>query len=291
MGEFEDQSQQAGGGIFPFLSVLCCVIGTMILILIAGSLNAAGFINVTELQETIMAKRSSHEESLAELGRKERDLVQLREERDVVAKQTVDLDNLAALRNKKLNVEAQREETMGRTANIKTETARIMAIPRNKELMDEQSAAESKRILALAEKATSEEDVAAAKARRAELDAERRKLESKVNALKAKVSITGEGIEGEAFLIELAPDLVKVHSEGLPIAKGTEENEAGAKGDGGLLERLAMELARPGTKRAAVLLIRPGAIELYNEAERRLRRRRVPLAREPVEAGWEIAPE
>ncbi len=39
---FEDQSAQ--GSIFPVLSVLCCVIGTMVLILIAGSLNAAGII-------------------------------------------------------------------------------------------------------------------------------------------------------------------------------------------------------------------------------------------------------
>ena len=42
---FEDESTK--GSIFPFLSVLCCVIGTMVIILIASSLNAAGFIDVS----------------------------------------------------------------------------------------------------------------------------------------------------------------------------------------------------------------------------------------------------
>ena len=43
MDDYLDDSGPQGS-IFPFLSVLCCVIGTMVLILIAGSLNAAGMI-------------------------------------------------------------------------------------------------------------------------------------------------------------------------------------------------------------------------------------------------------
>ena len=71
MGDFLSESDESssGGSIFPFLSVLCCVIGTMVLILIAGSLNAAGFID-SEMKD-FMAEAN---ESLKELRSEEEDL-------------------------------------------------------------------------------------------------------------------------------------------------------------------------------------------------------------------------
>ena len=60
-------------------------------------------------------------------------------------------------------------------------------------------------------------------------------------------------------------------------------------GEGGALERLAAEIARPGRKLHPVLLVRPGAVELHNEAARRFRKWRVDFSHEPVDQNWSIS--
>lgn len=284
---FEEKPLQ--GSIFPFLSVLCCVIGTMVIILIASSLNAAGFIDVAGIVNAIGATS----ESLDKLREKKNDLSKLSDETEQIARENGDLESLASLQKANLNLQNQKKEVIGRTANVEKQIAQIRAIPGKKKLVDAQRTAEGERVTVQADRDGAEKEAASAEARRAGLSRRRRELENAVNMPKTGIAVTGEGVEGEPFLIELAPEMVKVHSEGLSVDKGTEVGAAGARGEAGLLNKLAMELARPGNqasrRRFAVLLVRPGAIELHDEAERRMRRWRVPFTREPVEADWKLA--
>ena len=57
---------------------------------------------------------------------------------------------------------------------------------------------------------------------------------------------------------------------------------------GGYLVKLGKQLARSGSGRYVMLLVRPGTIESFHAATDCLTRLRAPFAHEPVDKGWSL---
>jgi len=89
-------------------------------------------------------------------------------------------------------------------------------------------------------------------------------------------------------LLELKAEGVLVRSEGAPRDKGVMVAEAEKSAKSDFLDRLAASLTRPGADRYAILFVRPGAADLFFETTDKLRRKRAPYSAEPVEANWEL---
>ncbi len=278
--ESDDSSSQ--GSIFPFLSVLCCVIGTMVLILVAGSLNAAGIIAPE------MAKRMEEaQDDLSALESERNDLSKIESGTKAAKADLGRLKRLTDLNEKRAKIETDITDAQARLTKIKKKTEVIEAAPAKKQVFDRQERAGKEREQAASARDVVQGEVNDLTGERDRLSANRDRMTKTVAAPKTGVLV--DGVDGPYALIDLDFDKLTVRSDLPSFKKGTEFPRAEALGKGGVLERIAMELARPGNKLHPVLLVRPGAIELHDEAERAFRRWRVDFTREPVDGPWEIA--
>ncbi len=284
MGDFlsESDDSSAQGSIFPFLSVLCCVIGTMVLILIAGSLNAAGYIG-SEMKAYIEEANYS----LSQLGTEEEDLSKIESGTEVAKADAGRLKRLTDLNDRRAKIESGIADAQARLEQIMRETAVIRAAPAKKRVMVQQERAGEDRKQAADDLKVAQSEVDGLMAERKGLATDRDTMEKAVTAPKTGVRV--DGVDGPYTLIDLDVDKLTLHSDLPSFKKGDEFTRTEAVGKGKALERLAIELARPGNKLHPVLLVRPNAIELHDEAERVFRRWRVDFTREPVDEPWEIA--
>ena len=277
---FEDQSAQ--GSIFPFLSVLCCVIGTMVLILIAGSLNAAGII-APEMSNQI--DRATEE--LSGLESEISDLSRIKSGTKAAKDDLGRVKELLDLNATRVRIETALADAMARLENIKQDTEKIVGTPEKKVVLVQQEQATAARDSTAEKLKAAQSETDDFTEQRDKLDADRQKAEAEANAPKTRILVDGADVE--EMLLELDVDSVTVRSDGLSVEKGTKVDKREAMGEGGVLETLAIEMARPGSKLLPVLLVRPGASELHDEAERWFAKWRVDFSREPIDANWEIA--
>ena len=277
---FEDESTK--GSIFPFLSVLCCVIGTMVLILIAGSLNAAGII-APEMAKRIEKANIDLKDINSELS----DLSKIESDTSAANKNLGHVEKLKELNAEKARIETELDDAMARLENVKQDTEKILGTPEKKVVLVQQEQATAARDSTAERFKAAQSGTDDSTAQRDKLDADRRKAEAEVGAPKTRVLVDGADVE--EVLLDLDVDSVTVRSDGLSVEKGTKVDRREAMGEGGLLETLAVEMARPDSKLHPVLLVRPGASDLHDEAERWFAKWRVDFSREPVDANWEIA--
>jgi hypothetical protein len=277
---FDEQSTQ--GSIFPFLSVLCCVIGTMVLILIAGSLNAAGIV-APEMAKQITKATGRLDELKSEAG----NILRIRSDTEAAGKNLGHVNDLKVLNAEKARIETALVDAMARLENIKQDTEKILGTPEKKVVLVQQEQATAARDSTAEKLKAARSGTDDSTEQRDKLDADRRNAEAEAGA--PKTSVLVDGADVEEVLLDLDVDSVTVRSDGLSVEKGTKVGLREAMGEGGLLETLAIEMARPGIELHPVLLVRPGATELHDEAERWFARWRVDFSREPVDADWEIA--
>jgi seryl-tRNA synthetase len=254
----------------------------MVLILIAGSLNAAGII-APEMAKRIekVSERLSRLES--EMG----NLSKIESDTEAANKNLGHVENLKKLNAKKAQIETQLADTMARLENIRQDTEKILGTPEKKVVLGQQEEAAAERDAAAERLKAAQSWTDDSAAQRDKLDTDRRNAEAEAKAPKTRVLVDGADLE--EFLLDLDVDSVTVRSDGLSVEKGTKVGRQEAMGEGGLLETLAVEMARPGSALHPVLLVRPGASELHDEAERWFAKWRVGFSREPVDADWEIA--
>lgn len=288
---FEDALELESGdstqsSMFPFLSVLFCTIGALMIIMIMGSMR-------TTLKNTgILAKVATAQQRKVDLAglveREESLLARVDKARDDIssAEKTIARGSRetrkASARLSDLRPESQRARSRAAKVGLvrKKEGARIARrdLASTKEATAKQIAETERRINEL-------------KATAADLTTERDDLQVKTKSPKVRFRLADEDSGRTPFYLELVGRSLVVRSEGTTKKPGEKIRVAEAVAAGGYLERLAAELARPGGSRYAMLLVRPETADLFHAATDCLRRLRAPFAYEPVDTGWRLGSE
>jgi hypothetical protein len=125
-----------------------------------------------------------------------------------------------------------------------------------------------------------------------ELTAKRDDLKSKTGSPEARFRMADRDSGKTPIYLELHSgangDTLLVHSPGTSIEPGTKIPVAEALARGGYLVKLGKKLARSGSGRYVMLLVRPGTTESFHAAMDCLRRSRAPFAYEPIDKSWRL---
>jgi len=272
--------------MFPFLSVLFCTIGALVVIMVIGSMLATVKGEDYEVDLADVMSRNAHlanlQESVANVERSISEITSARED-------------YIALSDEASSMTDELEEENVDLAGLEAKNSDNMQFVEKADLALIRKARHATRETTLKKWTASKTEVDRARTERSKLSKQIETARSKIDVLKAKAAQPipryrfARDPEGrEPVLIELKADGVVVHSDGAPLPKYTKvpKNEALAKS--GFLDKLAASLTRPGAKRYAVLFVRPKAVDLFFVAADRLRRRRAPHTAEPVEGNWRL---
>ncbi len=277
-----DSGDSPRSSIFPFLSILFCMMGALLTIMVLGSIK-------TTMEDVSIpvkiAKAVSRRKGLAELtglagagvaslataGAMESELddarVEIARANDAMGREST---GLAELRAK------------GAEVRVRSDKAELFRTGR--------AAGEAKKKLG-AERVAAAERVDRTSKRRAALSDDAAKLIKRRDEFRARAGTPearfrlGEASAGrEPLYIELLEDRFVVHA----ADAGRSGPLAEATGEDGFFEEAAKELARPGSARYAVLLVRPGATAAFRAARESCRKWRAPFGCEPVDDDWRL---
>lgn len=304
----DDDDGLVGGGIFPFLSVLCCTIGAMVLVLVGGTLKSVvkdeKKTNEIEVAKQVKGRLVAKRGKIQRKGKALRDsLTSLDKQEETIAKDiareeeeartyVVRLTALGGSTKRAVQAKSQTRQAIARFRRKARETRAIPAklddFRRKQDTERLRDREQTRRRQLVAEVALRQQETDKLQAKAAQLERQREELLDKSQTAEVTVTVSGEGSDRTPFYLELLQDKLIVRSSGLSLAEGTPIAKDDAMRPGGLLHQLAAELARPGSNRYALLLVRPGAARLYRIASGVFRRRRAPFTYEPVQASWQI---
>ena len=304
---FEDELSggEQAGGIFPFLSILICTMGVMVVILIGGSLkmtmtDEGEVARVNERHVTVAARLQAIEDDLANLGseiesrateanRAEMLASNLQAEAKELLAQTDVLNEKSAAAEREIEAIRPEAATLMAKAVVATEAlGKIEALRRRRDATTELAAATTRQD-------ASKKDLAAVESTLEELTAETEALRKRRDDLAGKTahpdarfSFVGEGADVAPVVADLRKDSLRIVRSPLgSIHAGTEVPAAEA---GAFLDKLAQDLAalsQPGDGPGhALILVRPGAVSLDREARKAFARWRAHMNHEPMEENW-----
>ena len=283
MSNAHDIQFSGAGSMFPFLSVMFCTIGVLALLLVAGSLEAAGESGETD---TRLARARTLDGDLAREERAANEALSREETRTTVARATSDeLQRLADLRAKNAASRARQQALMARVSEARSKVAEANAIPEKTELAAQLAAVEGTLASAreLVRMLTAEVDKLTAEG--ASLGDQLRAVQEAGDRGRVVITARGELADRRPALIELDRDAAVVHSLGLGFATRARVTGSALAGDAGLLSAFARRVARPDDRRYAVVLVRPGSAKLYGRLAEQLVAHRAVFVAEPVDAG------
>lgn len=286
---FEDALDSGGStqsSMFPFLSVLFCMIGALVVIMVMGSMR-------TTLKNTnVLAKIDAAEQEqidlaaiLKQAGEAAKDLARVSTARDTISsaeKQTA----RGNFEVKKVSARLSGLRKKGREARSRSDKVVLVKARHKAQLarsdLSGSNAAIAKQITEVKKK------VEELNATSADLTAQRDDLKLKAESPEVRFRLVEKDSGRTPVYLELVGDSLVVRSEGTPKEPGAKIPVAEAVAAGGYLEKLAAKFARPGASRYAMLLVRPGTADSFHATTVRLRTLRVPFAYEPVEKGWDL---
>ncbi|MHC4198909.1 MAG: hypothetical protein ACYSU0_02895 [Planctomycetota bacterium] len=290
---FEDALESEGpsqSSIFPFLSVLFCAIGALMVMMIMGSMR-------TTLKNTgIMAKIEDRKQRSVVLAhiRKEAEKA-----KSYLAQVSLARAGISSARERIARGSAKTKEVSARLSDLRPKGRQARTRTAKVGLVRKRSKAQIARRDLVAGKQATAGQVAEAQARvkglettSADLTAKRDNLRRRAESPEARFR-TVDGDSGrKPVYLELHSgangDTLLVHSPGTSVEPGTKIPVAQALARGGYLVDLGKQLARSGSARYVMLLVRPGTIESFHAATDRLTRLRAPFAHEPVDEGWSL---
>ncbi len=286
---FEDTMELEEGrqsSIFPFLSILFCTIGSLLIIMVIGAAKT------TMKDETINAQ-------IAKARQKEQSLEELTEygsgEKVLLVNTSQVESDLSTLRQNTDEIRAELAKESTGFANLRRKSAEASSRKEKVELVfDKRRAALSDKDLTNENEITANNigektrQIKALKSSFSSLTAGRDDLKSKIDSPEVRFLQLDKDSGLTPVYLELAEDFLKVLSEGTSKPSGTKVPTAKALGDGGYIEELAAELARPGGSRYVMLLVRPGAVGLFHAAKDKFQKWRAPCAYEPVDKNWQF---
>jgi hypothetical protein len=285
---FDDDldSQVAPATMFPFLSVLFCTIGALVVIMVIGSMLAT--VKGEGVDEKIITAKSQAA-GLASLMKyvdeMEQSISQMAQARtawstlnDAANSMTGDFES----ENRGLaDLVAKGSDDMTYVEKASLALLRNTKLAAHETIFTKWQASKTEVDTARKEKSELTKHINAAKK---EIDDLQKEADRPVVRF-----LFGEDPQGrKPVLVELKADGVLVRSGGAPRPEGTTVPKVEASAKSGFLDRLAASLTRPGAGSYAVLFVRPGAEDLFFAATDRLRRRRAPYASEPVESNWKL---
>jgi len=291
---------ETGGSVFPFLSVLICTIGTMVLIMIGGSLKATlrgdkVAASVDTKYEGVNAELSKLEALNQEL---EKDIQVVQNAPVLAERHATDAASLKeemggiAAENVRLRRDRQEETNMlaaleKKKVAAKRKHGKVAVFHRRREKSRSRDEAKSKRQVTARERDERLRVVTGLQAEIGTLKTEKAKLTHEAQFPVAVYSVSGAGADKRRVALDLHADYVEVrHSEVESIKVGEKVPRAKAVGRDGFLAKVAGELAAPGKPGYALLLVRPGAAATYRAARAVFTERRARFRHAPVEANW-----
>ena len=297
--EFGDASVAGGSSIFPFLSVLFCTLGALILILIAGSLNATvadatqeqKFAKVSEEHGRIAKADKNLTRSLTDLQRVGKEQEELRRKREETAVQTQgERASLSDLRRKR-DAEKDKVAKKQGAVNYRKKTAQewedfwtnnlpeiealnILRTEIDKLKEERQRVDDIKKGMEALEK------------KKEELETRYKNMLAGGAAVDVSFRVEGVGAGHVPVYLDLTDEGPFVHRKrpaGTGEAPTTQPDRVAAS-----FNEVALELARGPGDEFVLLLVRPDQQEQLRAAERSLMRRRVPFVLEPADQAWKL---
>jgi len=290
---FEDALESEGStqsSMFPFLSVLFCMIGALVVIMVMGSMR-------TTLKNTgVLAKTET-------AAQRDIDLTSIIAQADTAKKHLARVSRerteISAARERIARGSAKTKEMSARLSDLRPKALRARTRTAKVGLVRKRGKAQiARRDLVVGKQATAGQ-VAEAQARvkglettSADLTAKRDDLRRRAESPEARFR-TVDGDSGRTpVYLEIHSgangDTLMVHSPGTSVEPGTKIPVAQALARGGYLVKLGKQLARPRSGRYVMLLVRPGTTESFHAATDRLTKLRAPFAHEPVGKGWSL---
>jgi len=285
---FDDdlEAQATPATMFPFLSVLFCTIGALVVIMVIGSmLTTIKGEGVDVRLEDARARNAKLADLQTYVTMMERSISEIS---DANSASSTLSDEANAMTSDLQEESAGLADLVakGRKDEIYVEKADLARIRHTKLAAHETT---------LTKWRASKTEVDSARSEKSDLSKQIDAAKKEIQTLKAEAERPvvrfrfGEDPEGrKPVLVELNADGVLVRSDGAPRPEGATVPKAEASAKAGFLDELAASLTRPGTARYAVLFVRPGAADLFFAATEKLRRRRAPYASEPVEGNWKL---
>jgi hypothetical protein len=285
---FDDDldSQSAPATMFPFLSVLFCTIGALVIIMVIGS-------------KLTTVKGEGVDTKLKDMRARAMELAKLS---DYVSNMKNAMSSIreAEAKSASFNNDAK-------SANEDYEEEKVGLADLEAKGTDDKTYVEKAGLAMLrhstrATHATTETRWRASKTEVDNAQREKTDLDLKITTARKEIGtlkkdadnpvvtfrFDGDSEGRKPVFLELTIDSVLVHSDGAPLPKDAIIMKDDASGRAGFFEKLAASLTRPGANRYAVLLVQPEAVDLFFAATEKLRRRRAPYAAEPIEKDWTL---
>jgi hypothetical protein len=286
MSNAHEAQFSGAGSMFPFLSVMFCTIGVLALLLVAGSLEAAG--EAGNIEARLARARTAD----GDLARDERTagkaLSEITSRREIARTASSELTRLAELREKNAALHAQSNELLAGVNEAQAKVNEANAIPDKVVLVRQLASIEAMlaSVNQLVRMLTAEVEKLQAEA--LSLDQRLQKVRDTAAAGRVSVSVEGDLARRRPALIELNRGGVVVHTAGLGLVARKLVTGAALDGDAGLLSKFARRIARPDDRRYAIVLVRPGSAAIYNRLSKLLVSHRARFIAEPVDAGVPI---
>jgi len=286
MFEEEGDSGSTPATMFPFLSVLFCTIGALVVIMVIGSMlvtvRGEGF-------DVRLENVRTQAQKLAEL------------QGYIAAMKTAVSEKRAATETASM----LSDEAKNLTSDYEKEDADLAGLvakgDEDRKFVEKADLALARRKRKVAQETTitewraSKNAVEEARTEKSELSKQIETATSEIDKLKAKAKqpvahyrFAKDSDGREPVMIELKADGIVVRSDGAPVKKGVTVTKSEASAKSGFLDELAASLTRPGADRYVVLFVRPDATDLFFAATDRLRKKRAPHTAEPVEDDWRL---
>lgn len=296
MARKRQRSAMPESTVFPFISVLLCTMGAMVLVWMSFSL-ASTLSDPKHGVEaaTAEAELASLAQLVAEGQGRLNSLADLRSGLDenlatakgrLAARQQA----LEEAQQRERELAVQRAELLAALAPVRDSEAKLASLRARVTMAESALSAEAQRDDLAAQLAQVERDLAAQAARQAELD----RLGERNRQVEAEIAAVGPG--GRTMLKRradntLRPQLVEVSAAGVRLLPGElalpPTPVAQAIADGGALRRAAATTADGAT--CVVLLVRPDGAAEARRLGGALRDLRAVFTSEPVDADWNLA--
>jgi hypothetical protein len=289
------QQEDEGGGIFPFLSVLCCTLGALILILAAGAIQVMGI--STEVNKAVS-------DSQVEESRLDRVLTQIKmsiKARRLTAMSSPDTLHRraqalkASISSLRTSLKLSKQDLSSRSKvarNISARNDRITRLLRQlKALSDSVNSLERDRAAALGALAAVDAKIGSTQKSLDQLRSELNNVDQEKQQLAGLmgqhqgIRLMGQGEDKLPIFVELHQNSLTEHrSDGSePFPKPMTEDLAG------LLRRVNKLAKSMDDTRVMVLLVRPGEVDTFRVVASALRRTGVVFCWEPVDDEWPVS--
>lgn len=296
MFEEDALTEESVGGIFPFLSVLICTMGVMVLILVGGSVGStmkgAGATESLRMKyENLTSRLAARTAALEGLEAQIAAIENASVEAAALAERTLNIQ--AEIRSTQeraeshaKRVEALRRDIAGiadRALAARQALKRLDAFRSVREAEKARDDARAQKEAASAEIASIGRSIAELERELAALESRRAELAARAESPEAQIAFE-DGTEPAVVLDLRADGVTAVISRVASAPAGKTYPAAEIAGELGLFERVASEVAQQGGY--ALLIVRPGAVATYLEARRAFRKWRANFRHEPAESNW-----